>query len=78
MPSASDTKPFPTHVKSPPAELERVWAPKNSYHVRQAALKKAENSLNEDALFAQRSNSYLLMCLKSTLPTSEVWTQAFQ
>ena len=54
MPSASDTKPFPTHVKSPPAELERVWAPKISYHVRQAALKKAENSLNEDALFAQR------------------------
>ena len=42
MPSASDTKPFPTHVKSPPAELERVWAQKNSYHVRQAALKKAE------------------------------------
>ena len=37
--------------------LERVWAPNNPYHARQAASKKAENGLFEDAFFAQRSNA---------------------
>ena len=57
IPSATGTEPFPTHVESSTAELERVWAPNNPYHARQAASKKAENGLFENALSAQRSNA---------------------